>query len=903
MRLQITAVAIIGLLLAGASSAQEALKQNSALYPPHVVERVRANVAEGQWAADIRKRIVTAAEPWHAMDDEALWKLMFGATLPRAWMVWSDGHSPITGDPVPMYNWKMDAMGHPWKVQDPSSGEWFPKNDFKAYYDSGLDKHGVFDESLADRSLLFNSAHPNPNDTLHLFGVDDGHGYVNDKGERWRFIAAYLIYGQWKQAVLGGIGKLSAAYVVTGDTTYAHQAGVMLDRVADLYPTFDFKPQGIMYEGPGTAGYVSTWHDACEETRELALAYDMVFPALQENTALVEFLAAQANQCGLANPKATFAAIQGNIEDRILRDALAHPEKIHSNYPRAEICQAVITKTLQEPDAALWAILDPMLKKATAVDGVTGEKGLANYTAFTIQSLAQFLAEFSKADPDFLPAILARQPRLHDTYRFHIDTLCLGRYYPLSGDTGGYAVPIDRYVGMNFIQPGGGSWPLTPSTYRLLWDLYEATGDVAFAQTLYHANGDRLDGLPHDIFGGDSAAFQQRLGTVIEREGVEITLESVNKEAWHLAILRSGKGKNRRALWLDYDAGGPHGHQDGMNLGLFAHGIDMLPEMGYPAVQFGGWGAPKGLWYRMTAAHNTLVVDGKNQPNGAGETTLWIAEPPLQAIRASAPALNGGHRYERTALLIDVDDEHFYVIDIFRVDGGTKHTKFVQSHFGALKVDGLNLAEAPDYGHDTQTRKFRLDPKPEPGWQARWTFEDFHGLNPKSAALGMAYTDLTYGATAGRSEAWINTGGYDSTEEQWIPRLVVQRESDKAPLASTFVSVYEPHASDGPVLQAERLLVANPFNDSYLDADVALHIRYPGGGYAIVLLPETARPGMRKVLLPNGAAMESDGDLALLRFDRGDKVIYAGFAGGTTLKSGSFVLDNPASQPFISTQD
>ncbi len=37
--------------------------------------------------------------------------------------------------------------------------------------------------------------------------------------------------------------------------------------MADLYPSFDFGTQGVVYEQKGAAGYVSTWHDACEETR------------------------------------------------------------------------------------------------------------------------------------------------------------------------------------------------------------------------------------------------------------------------------------------------------------------------------------------------------------------------------------------------------------------------------------------------------------------------------------------------------------------------------------------------------------------------------------------------------------------------------------------------------------
>lgn len=92
--------------------------------------------------------------------------------------------------------------------------------------------------------------------------IRHGPGYVEGEA-RWRFIGAYLIYGQWKQGIVAGVKHLASAYVVTGDSAYAHKAAILLDRIADLYPTFDFKTQAAMYEGPAAAGYVSTWHDAC----------------------------------------------------------------------------------------------------------------------------------------------------------------------------------------------------------------------------------------------------------------------------------------------------------------------------------------------------------------------------------------------------------------------------------------------------------------------------------------------------------------------------------------------------------------------------------------------------------------------------------------------------------------
>ena len=61
-------------------------------------------------------------------------------------------------------------------VQCPHCHELFPKNDFEKFYRSGLDAHGVFDTTRADRSLLYNTEHPDPKDPLHAFGVDDGEG-------------------------------------------------------------------------------------------------------------------------------------------------------------------------------------------------------------------------------------------------------------------------------------------------------------------------------------------------------------------------------------------------------------------------------------------------------------------------------------------------------------------------------------------------------------------------------------------------------------------------------------------------------------------------------------------------------------------------------------------------------
>ena len=842
---------------------QASVGDTSVFFPPELVARARANIAKYPWAAEQKQNIVDAAKPWMKLSDEDLWSMMFGPTIHRSWMVLSDGYCPSCKKPVPMYNWRIDAMNRPWKVQCPHCQELFPKNDFKAFYQSGLDAQGIFDPKKADRSLLFNAERPNPDDPLRMFGVDDGEGYV-EGDKRWRFIGAYLIYGQWKQAALGGIRNLSAAYIVTGDPKYAHKAAILLDRVADVYPTFDFMSQADLYDGRNQAdGYVSVWHDACEETRELAMAYDMVRDAIPDDKKLVEFLSKKAGGS---------KDIERNIEDRILSDALNNIPKISSNYPRTQVAMIVINEVLGNRGAA-DAILDPMLDKATAVDGVTGEKGLVDYSAHTIKGVANLLGLLARIDPDFLKETLKRHPRVHDMYRFHIDTWCLGKYYPLVGDCGWFACQRDQYQGVEFYKgfdpaPYMYAFSLSPSMFTFLWQLYELTGDTALVQALYRGNDDSADGLPYDLFADDPAAFQKAVKNVIKRIGPTPTLKSINKEQWHLAILRSGDGDDARALWLQYDAWGNHGHANCMELGLFAKGLDLMPDFGYKPVQFGGWGSPRANWYGMTAAHNTVVVDGRDQGNGAGATTLWADGRQFHAIRASGPAPMGGKQFERTAALIDVSDKDFYILDVFRVIGGSDHAKFMGSHFGQVTTQGLSLKPSEAYGHGTEMRSFQLDPSPKPGWSVDWRIEDKYKFLAPGSEVHLRYTDLTYGAEAYLAEAWVSIGGYyDSYDEAWIPRIMVRRQSPEAPLASTFVSIIEPYEKQSAISGIRRLALEAEDGAPYPDSFAAVEVSLVGGGKDLLISADDPHG----IMVQKDWGVATDAELCLIRLDKAGK--------------------------------
>jgi hypothetical protein len=833
------------------------LKGTSTFYPPARLARIRTNADGSEWGRAQRARLVAQAAPFLAMDDETLWSLMFGPALLRSWHVWSTGYCPACHRDVPMYSWGMDALAHPWKTQCPHCGELFPKNDFAAYHRSGLDARGVFDPARADRGLLFNTEHPDPADPLHAFAVDDGTGFQQD-GHTWWFIGAYLIYGQWKRLLVGGAVCLANAYAVTGDTAYAHRAAILLDRIADLYPEFDFGPQAMCHDEPAnTTGYVSIWHDACGETRALAMAYDVIFDALPGDAALVDFLAGKAAAHGLANPKATFADIQRNIEDRLLRHPLANRPKIQCNYPQTDYTVAVLLAILGWPAhrERVHALLDWLLYNATLVDGTTGEKGMTDYTAFTTATVGDVLAEFDRLDPDFLSGALERHPNLRGTFRFFSDARCLEHYYPQIGDATGFALRTPE-TGINFNSDQGtldlhatplrnyifGPLGIAASLFTFMHRMTALTGDPSYAQAAVRAAGEATDALPFDLTADDSDAVHRDLLEVAAREGLAPRVGSINKEGFALAILRAGTGDDARAAWLHYDSGGMwHGHTDGMNLGLYAYGLDLMPDFGYPPLQFtGGYHSDPAGWYPMASAHNTVVVDGVQRvrypkPPAHGACTLWRIGDGFQVVRASCPEMIEGvamQHYARTVALVDIGPGAGYLLDVFRVVGGSEHVKFLHSTFATLDTNGLTLGPGEAYEHGMM-RDFRTDPTPAPGWQADWTVIDRYGYLPAPRDIHLRYTDLTLDASVTTCEGWICPGDYNCSEQAWIPRVLVRRRGP-APLATTFVGIIEPYVDASAIAAIRRLPLTNDGKPAPNDS-VAVEVTLAAGGKHLLI--------------------------------------------------------------------
>lgn len=366
---------------------------------------------------------------------------------------------------------------------------------------------------------------------------------------------------------------------------------------------------------------------------------------------------------------------------------------------------------------------------------------------------------------------------------------------------------------------------IEPSMYTFMWKLFKAIGDSEYIKIIYKSNNNSTDMLPYDITAREPGKIQHEVEKIIELEGTEINHGSINKKQWHLAILRSGRGKDERNLWIDYDSGYSHGHRDGMNIGLFAKGLDLMPDFGYIPVQFGGWHTPEAKWYGMTAAHNTVVIDGMSDNRDfGGNTTMWAIGDRMKVIRVSAPQLINGKQFERTIALIDITEKDSYILDIFRVVGRKDHAKFMHSHHGDIRTNGLILKPADEYGYETLMRNFQVDENPLAGWSADWKIEDYLNLVSGRSDLHLKYTDFTADAKAYICEGWISAGNTKEKIEKWIPRIMVRRQSEKEPLVSNFVGIIEPYEKESKIKNLRRLDLEYEDGTPAVKADAAIEV-------------------------------------------------------------------------------
>jgi hypothetical protein len=673
-------------------------------------QRVQAgrNAERYAWAKAERAGAERAAAAWRAQSDEQLWDAVPSQELPRSIHIFNvAGTNRIALCPqcregiIPFgnYPWRVDAVKRPWKIECPNCHAIFPKNDFGAYYRSALDEHGFFRKGKGDPSLLVNAEHPDPNDALHTAYVDDGYGWKDADGSRWDFIAVYVQWGLWPN-LKSGIAALARAYTLTDDPAYAHACGVLLARLADVYPEMDWyalAQQGFSHScGGSLRGRVEGRIWETGNGTRWALAYDQIYDALAKDIELAAFVDRMHQRQALA-PVPNPAALAAHIETGLVREIIAGVKqgRIRGNEGMHHSTMIAAALALDRPDETPqlidWVFAPGSVKAdpadpgrqivsggnlaSTIVDTMDrdglGNEGAPGYSLWGVS--LQEAADLLENNPKYRQRSIYREfPKYRQYYHATWRWNCLDAATPPIGDSG-----------------AAGAWGMvTPGAAHLLraFDIYQ---DPPLARLAWQVLGRKLDGVHGSIYAAEPEALRQAVEKVVA--GPEPPLSSRFLDGWGLAILQTPQRDSGRALWVYFGRNTGHGHLDRLELGLYAENLDMLPDFGYPEYASG---RPKDLaWCRNNAAHNVPTVDGKAQNSSySGRLLAFDPDGKARLVEVASDGLYpGSSTCRRTAWLVDADARYSYVLDVVRVRGGERQTLAWHGPPGAVSVTGLDL--------------------------------------------------------------------------------------------------------------------------------------------------------------------------------------------------------------------
>jgi len=818
----------------------------------------------------LRQAAVAAAAYWVAMSDQQLHDLLPDARVPRDIDV-SIAGCPRHGTTVYQYGaypWILDRE-HPFRITCPIGGETYPSNDFEAYYRDGM-----------RNPAMLTGDYP-----------DSGSGWTAPDGQVYRMVG-YACLWNWRQMWLPAVTTLSQAYVMTGDRTYARKAIVMLDRIAEIYPEMDFGTQsraGVLAHG-GIRGKIldqiwETW-----TVRDLAIAYDLVFDALigpdpvslpwrsaEEIRANIE-----ANLLEEAIDAIGRGAIQGNFG--MHQSALAYAAVVRQNGPTGMLLDGILAHTggLAVEEGFNYAWYNLVFK-----DGMPYETS-PTYCFSWVTNFTRAAQPLSVAGRD-----LYAEPRMRLMLDAPLQLICTGEFTPGLGDAG---------------RPDAGWLGPVASTYE---DAYRY---VSSPPAEYAWAVKRLRGLINnyaetfdDLTAGESPqTLAQSMNAAVQ--GYVRQPRSRLLDGYGLAILNNAR--DTLALSMYYGIRGGHGHCDRLGIELFGYGRRLSPDPGKPDFT-NGYCSGRFSWTNNTISHNCVVVDDRKQlGNRPGVVLRFHDTPTVHVADVDAPgSYDQASRYRRTLVLVDTGDDDSYLVDVFRIQGGTHHVLSIHGAEGTFEFVGAALpppvTQGTLAGPDVAYGELYDDPiLGAPGFSGSYTSYSGSGYQHLFNWQRVTPTTITTGH-------WILSG--DSAPElrvhvlpqdgqdlvvadayvsplQTIPTmykyLLAERTADAG--GTTFVAVWEPTAAGGRLI--DRIEThEDPSLGVGHDRIVALSVYRQNTVDRILVSPAAGRSCTVPGVTP---ALVSDAAVAVISESGG--VRTRTFAAGGTVLTGSAPVAIPA---------
>ena len=570
-------------------------------------------------------------------------------------------------------------------------------------------------------------------DTRYYKGAD-GYAYYKDGATtgpvQHTYIAYYVHESIWYGA--GGhangyvlkraLTAFKEAFVYTGEAKYGRAGAILLDKIADVYPDFEWYQwaswRGDSYRGKEVDPVWSTGQASI-----YAEAFDAFLP-IYNDPYVVNYLSKKSPRYEVAedgnwkrdkngelipvNLKDSPGALRKHVEDNILLEIFdaTRKGKIWGNFgmhQKSVVSAALALNRLPETGEMLdWVMRNGtgyntgpeqakliaggyvMTQLINQVDrdghGNENAPGYNNGWINNLSSVAELLAGYElypSADlyknPKFLKMFLAQA------------RLTLGGYYAAqTGDSGA--------VGSTGIVFG-----FQPSI-----SLYQVTKDRELARAIYMAKDTKgsIRGTIYD----DEPEIEDEIKKIVEEDG-RYSLGSDMMTGYGFAALRAGayyesasaitRDDTNRDFAVYFGANNAHGHSDTLNLYMSAFGLNVAPDLGYPE-QTGS--QPNRLeWVQATISHNTVIVDEKtqNEQGNTGTSHHFDDSGRVKLLDVeSAHVYSKIEEYRRTVMMIEASDDISYGVDFFHVKGGNDHLYSFHSQSDELSVvSGLDDLE------------------------------------------------------------------------------------------------------------------------------------------------------------------------------------------------------------------
>ena len=354
--------------------------------------------------------------------------------------------------------------------------------------------------------------------------------------------------------------------------------------------------------------------------------------------------------------------------------------------------------------------------------------------------------------------------------------------------------------------------------------------------------------------------------------------------------LGRGGGDEQVQLHLHFSGGYGHEHADNLNMGLFAKGHELLPDVGYTHTRHRAWST-------STLCHNTVVIDEQRQHTrgrpGPSDGRLLAFEPgfdTVQWIEASGERAYPGlaQVYRRALLLVNAGEAEVYAVDLFRVVGGSQHDWALH---GSADRDGearVNLPLAPFGEHMLPDVDVRFPAGESDRGDARGRNISYayfrnvsHGEAEDSLEITFSVDDSPMAVRThipGQAGAEVFVGDAmsfrraeenDALLDRFRMPIILLRRKGAAPLSSRFTSVHEPF-SGSPFIEDVRTeaLDGDAVGISVRHHGVVDHFVYrEGSGHEMVAMGDLSLTG------EVGFVRERDGQPEMM-----------GLWGGTMLK-------------------